>query len=90
MAETPTSRARLFDLIWRHSGPEARREEVHAILDALADAGLAVVPREATDAAATVTLPYVTDKTWVEWRTACNREDYAKMVAAADLLTKED
>lgn len=102
MAETPTTREgledRLFDVEARVSDYPAIYR-AHAILDAISAAGLAVVPREATDRVLQQT-PSELDLArylepeergaWGQRVLAKRAETYANDVAAADLLTKEE
>lgn len=87
MAETPTTREELQRLV-----VDAIYED-RIVLDALSAAGLAVVPREATNAII---------KAWQQphgfhpddpmaWTDEnCANSEWRKMCAAADLLTKEE
>jgi len=82
MAETPTTREELATALYCRSQPPLREDEVYAALDALSAAGLAVVPLTATDA--------VVDAYYASAADIDPRLDYERMVAAADLLTKEE
>lgn len=74
MAETPTTRRELVELFYWNTAPGTLRAEVDNVLHALSAAGLAVVPLKSPD----------------ETRERVNPFDYEDVVAAADLLTKEE